>query len=296
MRAGRDVLPAATDLRAAAEQGRADRAQWRLVVATLNPVNRTYKRGKDGRFASTGGGAAADAQIEALPRVENPGDRRAQAAATNPGYLGPYRGPVTPEIERAGGVGYSHNCTRCVIAYEMRRRGIDVTAGAGTPRGDTIAAYVHTFRQDGKYSTRLAEDLSRNMSVREIASEVQSWPHGARGIVMIRGHTLSVERDATTGKAVFVDAQAAKKKNPVMTRAQLEARMRQRGAPTDKWAAVGRVDDLSLSDYGLRYVESPRLSLADGKVGKTSFPQDPNSDTFGTFETMAAVPPDDSYP
>ena len=81
-----------------------------------------------------------------------------------------------------------------------------------------------------------------------------------------------------------------------MTRAQFEARAKSRGAPTDKWAAVARVDDLDLSDYGLRYVESPSLSIADGHVGKTRLPQDPDSDSFSTFEQIAALTPDDSYP
>jgi hypothetical protein len=274
----------------------ATRSQLTRALALLEQVPRNHPGHPDQKSHGRKGGTKADAQTADLPRVENPEDRRAQAMGTNPGYLGPYTGPVTPKIKRDGGANYAENCSRVVIAYEMRRRGIDVTAGAGSPVGDTIAAYVHTFRQDGKYSLRLAEDLSRNMSVRQVATEVESWPHGARGIVTIQGHTLSVERDTKTGKAVFIDAQTAKKKSPVLTRAQLEARMKSRGAPTDKWTAVARVDDLDLSDHGLRYVESPRLSIADGQVGKTAFPTDPDSPTFSSFEQIAALPPDDSYP
>jgi hypothetical protein len=235
-------------------------------------------------------------QASRLPKVTDPQDVRVQAVATNPRYGQAYNGPLTPEIERAGAATYTQNCTRVVIAYEMRRRGIRVTAGAGTPLGETTAAYVRSFRLDGKYATRVADDLGRNMSARQVAAEVETWPRGARGIVTIKGHTLNVERDAVTGKAVFIDAQSATSKNPVMNLAAFQRRVQGRGAPTDRFMAVARIDDLDLSDYGLHYVESPELNIADGLVVKTEYPQDPDIDRWSTFEEMAEMPPDDRYP
>ncbi|MBX6386792.1 MAG: hypothetical protein IRZ07_28080, partial [Microbispora sp.] len=199
-----------------------------------------------------------------LPRIAEPQDMRGTALAANPKYGGggTYEGPVTPAMLADGGVSYAQNCSRVVVAYEMRRRGLDVTAGPGTPMGDTPAVYLRTFRQGGKYATRVVRDLSRNMSARDIAREVESWPLGARGIVTVKGHTLNVERDPVTGRAVFIDAQAAKSKSPVMDLQAFIRRMKARGAPTDRWMAVARVDDLDLSDWGLRYVEAPDLDPA----------------------------------
>lgn len=247
------------------------------------PTREVAEHGTEGPWAST------------LPRVADPQDVRAQAMGANPGYLGPYRGPVTPEIERAGNVGYTNNCTRVALAYEMRRRGMDVTAGAATTAGDTVAAYLRTFRLRGKYAVRVERDLSRNMGAREIAAEVETWPLGARGIVTMQGHTLNVERDARTGRAVFIDAQAAKKKQPVMTLAAFIRRAESRGAPTDRWMAVARVDDLDVSDYGLRYVESPGLDIADGDVTKSRYPDTPD-DRLPSDEDLLAMVPDDTYP
>jgi len=235
-------------------------------------------------------------QASRLPKVTDPQDIRTQAMAANPRYGQAYNGPMTPEIERAGAATYTQNCTRVVIAYEMRRRGIRVTAGAGTPLGETTASYVRTFRLDGKYATRVADDLGRSMSARQVAAEVESWPRGARGIVTMQGHTINVERDMVTGKAVFIDAQSAASKNPVMNLAAFQRRAQARGAPTDKWMAVARIDDLDLSDYGLHYVEAPELDIADGLVAKTEYPQDPALDRWSTFEEMAEMTPDDRYP
>ena len=50
-----------------------------------------------------------------------------------------------------------------------------------------------------------------------IAAEVETWPVGGRGIVTVQGHTLNAER-GPNGKAVFVDAQAARNKTSLFQR------------------------------------------------------------------------------
>lgn len=255
----------------------------------------SHGRKKGGAPKEDGAGSGkVGPQASKLDRVDNPDDARAQALSANPKYGGPYDGPVTAEVMRDG-VTYTQNCTRVAIAYEMRRRGVDVTAGVGTGRGDTTAAYVNTFRDGGRYATRVATDLDRNMNARQVAGEVESWPLGGRGIVTVSGHTFNAERDPQTGKATFIDAQSASKKNPVMTTTQLTRRMKARGASTDDRMAVARVDDLDVSDYGLRYVESSKLNIANGQVGKSRFPT-PEQGRLASTEEIAAMTPDDSYP
>lgn len=252
------------------------------------------KKGTEPPTEDMAGSGKVGPKASGLGSVDNPGDIRAQAMGANPNYGGPYRGPVTAEVRR-GGVSYTQNCTRVAIAYEMRRRGVDVTAGVGARNGDTTAAYVRTFRDGGRYATRVSEDLGRNMSARQVATEVESWPRGARGIVTVSGHTFNVERNPTTGKATFVDAQAASKKSPVMDSAAMTRRMRARGASTDERMAVARVDDLDVSDYGLRYVESSKLDIANGQIGKSDFPT-PDPGRRASIEEINAMTPDDSYP
>jgi len=255
----------------------------------------SHGRKKGGGEQSAPGGVGP--KMAKLPKVDNPDDARAQAMAANPKYGGgAYEGPVTPEVEAQGGASYSQNCTRVALAYEMRRRGLDVTATAGTARGDVPSAYLRSFREDGKYALRVDQDLGRDMSAKEVAAEVEGWPLGGRGIVTMDGHTLNVERDAKTGKAVFVDAQAATSRQPVMTTAQFTRRATSRGASTDAGMAVARVDDLGMSDYSLRYVESSGLSVAHTQVVKTQYPQAPGKDTIPTDAEIAAMTPDDTYP
>lgn len=276
--------------------------QWVDLVDLLGLLNhpghsdqRSHGR-KKGTAAEPGGAGSGKVgpKASALDRVDNTDDARAQAMGANPNYGGPYQGPVTDEVRRDG-VSYTQNCTRVAIAYEMRRRGVDVTAGVGTPRGDTTAAYVRTFRDGGKYATRVSEDLGRNMSARQVTDEVEAWPLGGRGIVTVSGHTFNVERNPKTGKATFIDAQAADRKSPVMDVKGLARRMKARGAPTDERMAVARVDDLDVSDYGLRYVESSKLNIANGQVGKSTFPS-PEKGRIASVEEIAAMKPDDSYP
>ena len=252
---------------------------------------------KRGAGREAGASGSVGPKMAKLPKVDNPDDVRAQAAATNPkGAGGAYEGPVTDEVMAQGGASYSQNCTRVALAYEMRRRGLDVTATAGTQRGDVPSAYLRSFREDGKYALRVDQDLSRDMSAKDVAAEVEGWPLGGRGIVTMDGHTLNVERDVKTGKAVFVDAQAASSRQPVMSTSQFVRRATSRGADTAGGMAVARVDDLAMSDYSLRYVESSGLSVAHTQVVKTQYPSPPGSDTFPTDAEIAAMVPDDSYP
>lgn len=119
---------------------------------------------------------------------------------------------------------YSSNCQRCVVAYELRRRGYDVMA-LPTYSGD-VKPRVAFKASDGSISGRWmgafqqakAESVgarSTDKVVSNVQRRMQSYGNGSRGVVQVfwkngGGHVFNVEnsggkikaRDAQTGKAV----------------------------------------------------------------------------------------------
>jgi len=115
---------------------------------------------------------------------------------------------VNPKYE-TNAIEYKLNCGNCTIAYELRRRGLDVDA---QPQEwmlpDEWASMFEGFLRQTLTSTTKAKALA------EIERVVLSWGEGARGAIYgvpdgeCKGHFFSVEVSA--GKAVFVDSQVGK--------------------------------------------------------------------------------------
>jgi hypothetical protein len=118
--------------------------------------------------------------------------------------------------------GYSTNCARVVNAYEMRRRGFDVTA---TPKpigilkndGSQIKnTYLNSWRDpvSGKNGFELADDLPGQWSVEQIKNVLKrEHPEGSRGFISQSwnsspkgaGHVYTWEIE--NGRVKFYDAQ-----------------------------------------------------------------------------------------
>ena len=102
------------------------------------------------------------------------------------------------------GINYQLNCTNCVIAYEMRSRGLDVQANAGFVRpSNSTAKFMEGFKHKqhtgaGSYS--------------KLMQEFETWPDGARGVFEMFiptlgvGHIMNVEKQ--NGKITFIEAQS----------------------------------------------------------------------------------------
>lgn len=104
--------------------------------------------------------------------------------------------------------GLEENCQRCVIAYEMRRRGYDVTASDG--EGDVLASgYSIGMCFDGAESFDYSYgDIHR--SVNEIKGKMSSFPDGTRAIAFFSssedtGHVINLEK--SNGEVIAVDSQ-----------------------------------------------------------------------------------------
>lgn len=111
----------------------------------------------------------------------------------------------------------SRNCSNCTIAYEMRRRGYDVTAKGlysgrqqediyklfGNPTKHTVAFEEpkNSFTRGKRLKETVANDISKKM------------PNGSRGAILVSfrsggaGHIFNWEVDG--GKTKFIDAQVS---------------------------------------------------------------------------------------
>lgn len=116
---------------------------------------------------------------------------------------------------------YSSNCQRCVVAYELQRRGYDVQALA-TYKGDTLpqVAYYDTNRKtwEGRWKGAFKGAKTINVGVRGNAQKtienmngaMRGFGPGSRGVVQVfwksgGGHVFNVENDR--GIIKYVDAQ-----------------------------------------------------------------------------------------
>lgn len=139
-----------------------------------------------------------------------------------------------------GAAEYTHNCTRCVVAYEMRRRGLVVEA-APRPTGD-VATKVVRDAFDGRSRPTDWIDFP---SIYDVGD---GFEDGARFIIRVSwrsssggrvGHVLTAER--RRGKTVFLEPQSGHE----YTRRQLKDY-------TDISAI--RVDKLDLKAGSVRFV------------------------------------------
>jgi hypothetical protein len=115
---------------------------------------------------------------------------------------------VNPMLGTGAGE-YALNCGNCTVAYELRRRGLDVEA---RPRKLMLPdEWAGMF--DG-FSRQTLTSRTNFGAVAEIERNVLSWGEGARGTVFgvpvdeNSGHFFSVE--VSEGKVVFVDPQVGK--------------------------------------------------------------------------------------
>lgn len=120
---------------------------------------------------------------------------------SNPNYSGQYSE-------------YSENCQRCIVAYEARRRGYDVTAQP-TFNGDT-APYNGNWI-DRFYDGAVSEKVGANTGIKTVSnieSKMAQYGEGARAVVRVQwigggGHVFIAEQKR--GKTIYRDPQVGVK-------------------------------------------------------------------------------------
>lgn len=116
---------------------------------------------------------------------------------------------------------YSYNCQRCVVAYELRRRGYDVEA-LPTYKGDILPYSVTSSNARWMGAFQNAKSTSvgastQKAAISNIKSQMSSWGDGSRAIVRVgwknsnTGHVFNVENHS--GKMYYVDAQTGSRVN-----------------------------------------------------------------------------------
>ena len=135
---------------------------------------------------------------------------------------------------------YSENCQRCVVAYELNRRGYKVEASE-TYKNDPYPSgnkWLNAFK-GGKLVNVGA--ITNNKVNDNIMKNMKGWGNGSRAIVKVRynstsGHVFNVEYSG--GKLRYYDAQTGVRYDP--------ARVFNHVVRKD--VQIVRVDNLALND------------------------------------------------
>lgn len=156
---------------------------------------------------------------EALGPQGRPMNPSEASRGTNPHY--------SPDYDA-----YSSNCQRCVLTYEARRRGYDVTA-LPTYKGDLLP-------QSGDYLKALSNPQSIRVgkSVNKLETQMRNFGNGSRAIVRVRrghnGHVFIAENH--NGKISYIDPQSNKRYSKLTLNHVSDA-------------AVVRLDNQQFTDY-----------------------------------------------
>ena len=115
---------------------------------------------------------------------------------------------------------FTENCQRCVIAYELRRRGYDVTAqptfkGDILPTGVTRADGLRYGHWMGAFQGAKPEKLAN--SSKALTEKMSEWGNGSRAILQVSwkgghsGHVINLEY--RNGRVLLFDPQIGKRYN-----------------------------------------------------------------------------------
>lgn len=119
--------------------------------------------------------------------------------ATNPNY--------------ASGEKWQKNCQRCVIAYEMNRRGVACEAKPRILRGrDEVASNWRNLMEGQTWDD--VGSRSRKATVENLERAMGAYGDGARAVVYVAwkggrsAHVFNAERQG--GRTIYIDAQTGK--------------------------------------------------------------------------------------
>ena len=213
--------------------------------------------GRSAKYAQPGSGNWSNGPYEAVPDTlkEAMGSKGKplsigeSVVGTNPRHSYDYRE-------------YSQNCQRCVVAYELRRRGYDVTAQPTFP-GDDLSRIAYTDTKNNIYAAKwrgaFKNAKTENVGVRgnnsraekeviqNIENKMHGYGNGSRAVIQILyrgggGHVFNVENQ--NGRVTYVEAQTGQIKDIAKTMTSVK---------TDSVNIV-RVDNLRVSERAKKFV------------------------------------------
>lgn len=198
----------------------------------------------DGPIPGGGGGSNAKYGQPNTPQMRPP-------APTIEGQIGQKGKPISPAdaMERVNPdrraldamdyEDYTSNCQRCVVAYELNRRGYNVEAEATFPNDP--------YPSDGHWMTAFQGAKSVNVGAStnnkvnsNIKGQMSNWGEGSRAIVRVEngrgGHVFNVEYRG--GKLNYYDPQTNTRYDPARVFNHV----------TKQKVAIVRTDNLKLGD------------------------------------------------
>lgn len=103
---------------------------------------------------------------------------------------------------------YTENCQRCVVAYELNRRGYNVEAEATYEKDLYPVAWRWTRAFKGARVERIGASTSKEIS-QNLLNKMKQWGEGSRAVVHVdrgkSGHVFNVEYRG--GKLYYYDPQ-----------------------------------------------------------------------------------------
>lgn len=167
------------------------RGSWSASGGTFTPTAGGMSNGDDENVL---GPRIPGTLQEALGQRGRPMSMAAASAGTNPHYNRDY-------------AAYSSNCQRCVLTYEARRRGYDVTA-LPTYKGDLLP-----YGRDYLKALSNPKTVDVGKSKIKLESQMRGYGNGSRAIVHVsagrNGHVFIAEN--VRGRVNYVDPQTNKR-------------------------------------------------------------------------------------
>ena len=117
-------------------------------------------------------------------------------------------------LDENGRQRYRNNCQRCVIAYELRRRGYNVEAVEWDGWKEGSNSWQWTRALEGATYFENIGARTRKQTLPKIAQKMEEWGEGSRAFVAVAwdnstsSHVFNAEYH--NGNVVFVDAQTGK--------------------------------------------------------------------------------------
>lgn len=158
---------------------------------------------------------------------------------------------------------FSENCQRCVVAYELLRRGYNVEA-LPTFRGDTLPRVAYKDARNntwsgywkGAFQHAKTEDVSgRSIDavLQNITNKMHGYGNGSRAVIQIfytqgGGHVFNVENQG--GRVTFIEAQAGHLKDSEIRDVLAATRL--------GTVNIVRTDNLRISDRAKNFVHQRR--------------------------------------
>lgn len=175
---------------------------------------------EDGPTPGGGGGSEARYGQPHTPQMRPP-------APTIEGQIGTQGKPQSPSeamervnpdrraLDAMSYEDYTSNCQRCVVAYELNRRGYNVEAEA-TFQNDPYPRGNHWMTAFEGAKSEAVGATTNNKVNSNIQSKMSDWGNGSRAIVQVNnargGHVFNVEY--RNGKLNYYDAQTNSRYDP----------------------------------------------------------------------------------